>query len=121
MHAMLQSQPPQEVLNYYVHGNPFVHRDASPAEYTLGDMRTAYATRLAVNNQYQVSVPSVRACPSSMLTSRSVINPSPSLISQCNPIIRICPSIITTTLRLLSRRIRLRFTPSIMGFLQGPR
>lgn len=51
---MIPGQPPQEVLSYYVHGNPFIHRDGHPSEYTLGDMRTAYATRLAVSNQYQV-------------------------------------------------------------------
>jgi hypothetical protein len=60
MHAMLQGQqPPQEVLSYYVHGNPFIQRDGHPSEYTLGDMRTAYATRLAVSNQYQVRAPGI--------------------------------------------------------------
>jgi hypothetical protein len=65
MRAQQQQQPPQEVLSYYVHGNPFVHQDnthnrgrdtsangnsqsAIQQQYMLAGARSAVATRLQV-------------------------------------------------------------------------
>jgi hypothetical protein len=74
-----QQQPPQEVLSYYVHGNPFVHQDnthnrgrdtsangnsqsAIQQQYTLAGARSAVATRLQVGQSLAQQVCAMSLC-----------------------------------------------------------